>query len=267
MQTIQIDNNNSKLAYTNHGSGDPILFIHGIYASQRQWTQQINHFVPNYRVITCDLRGHGQSSVTKDRYSVKMFATDLIALLDHLQLERVTCCGHSFGGLVAQELALTHPDRIRGLILAETLYGVTSTPWEAITSYSLNMWLPQIFGIKNYAGMMAQFFGLYTPGGAAYIMDEVARHLDDVDNQQNILNASLSFDSRWRLHNISCPTLLMIGQYPHILPVYWHNWEMYWRIRRSRLKVVSGAGHMLFWDNPSAFNQAITEFMADLPAN
>jgi pimeloyl-ACP methyl ester carboxylesterase len=265
MQTLQIDS--AKIAYEEQGQGDPLLFIHGIYASQRQWVQQVNHFAPTHRVITCDLRGHGQSSASSDRYSVILFANDIIALLDHLELERVTCCGHSFGGLVAQEMALTHPDRVRALILAETLYGVSSTPWEAVTSYSLNVLVPQLVGTKSYVEMMARYFGLYTPGGAQFIINEADRHLDDPANQQNILNASLAFDSRWRLHQIKCPTLLMIGQFPHILPVYWHNWEMWWRITNAQLKIIPAAGHMLFWDNPLAFNQTITNFLAELPAN
>ena len=264
METLQIGN--AKLAFSNHGQGNPILFIHGIYASQRQWFQQIDYFASNHQVITCDLRGHGQSSATKNPYTVKLFADDLIALLDHMGLEQVTCCGHSFGGLVAQELALTYPDRIRALILAETLYGVSSTPWEAMTTYSLNIWAPEVLGVHNYVELMAQYFGIYTPGGKAYILREAERHLDDLHNQKNILNASLAFDSRWRLQDINCPTLLMIGQYPHILPVYWHNWEMYWRIKNARLQIIPGAGHMLFWYNPSSFNQAITNFITQLPA-
>ncbi|MCB0193336.1 MAG: alpha/beta hydrolase [Anaerolineae bacterium] len=262
MATVTVDG--AAIAYENHGVGEPLLFIHGIYSSKQQWGQQVDYFKDKYRVITCDLRGHGQSSITHDPYSVSLFASDLIGLMDELGLEKVTCVGHSFGGLVAQEMALSYPERMRGIILAETLYGLSSTPWDAAAGMMWNFWLPKMFGVSNYADVMAKFFGVFTPGGADYIYKEVSEHLKDQTNQENIMMASLMFDSRWRLHHIDCPTLLMIGQYPHIPLVYMHNWEMYWRIYGAKLRIIPNAGHLLFWDNPTAFNQEMTKFLGTL---
>ncbi len=262
MSTLSI--NGIKLAYDNVGQGEPLLLIHGIYSSRRQWVPQVAQLKSKYRVITCDLRGHGQSSASTDSYSVKLFADDLVAMLDELGIDRVICCGHSFGGLVAQEMAISHPERVRGIILAETMYGVSSTPWEAAWSTWMNIWLPQTLGVENYVKMIAYFFGMYTPEGAAYIMSEAERHLTDQQNQQNIMQASLKFDSRWRLHQITCPTLLLVGQLPHVPLIWLHNWEMYWRIGYAKLTFIPHAGHMLFWDNPDAFNQAIDDFVAEL---
>ena len=256
--------NGATIAYDNHGEGEPILFIHGIYSSRRQWDQQVAHFSNKYRVITCDLRGHGQSSSTPDTYSVKLFTEDVIALLDELGIDKVTCLGQSFGGLVAQELALSYPDRVRGIILAETMYGLCSTPWDSMAGMMWNVWLPKMFGVENYMGLISQYFGMYTPGGAAYIQQEAGRHMDDPANQENILMASLTFDSRWRLHKINRPTLLMVGQYPHIPMIYVHNWEMYWRIYGAKFSIIPQAGHLLFWDNPAAFNREVEKFVASL---
>jgi pimeloyl-ACP methyl ester carboxylesterase len=58
---------------------------------------------------------------------------------------------------------------------------------------------------------------------------------------------------------------LVVAQYPHLPLVYFHNWEMYWRIAGAKLKFIPAAGHLLFWDNPTAFNQTVTDFMRDLP--
>ncbi len=263
MSTLQI--NGTKIAYDDVGQGEPLLLIHGIYCSRQQWGRQVAAFENDYRVITCDLRGHGQSAASAGAYSIKLFAEDLLALLDELGLEKAICCGHSFGGLVAQELALSYPERVRGLILAETMYGLNSTPWEAVTTTMLNLWLPQMFGTQISMELAAHFFGMYTPGSTQYIQQEAQRHLTDSKNQQNILRASLAFDSRWRLQNIDCPTLLLVGQYPHIPLIIWQNWEMYWRIRQAKLTFIPNAGHLLFWDNPTAFNEAVGDFIQDLP--
>ena len=259
MSTLQI--NGTKIAYDEVGQGEPLLLIHGIYCSRQQWGRQVDAFKNNYRVIACDLRGHGQSAASTGAYSIKLFADDLLALLDKLGLEKVICCGHSFGGLVAQELALSYPERVRGLILAETLYGLNSTPWEAAAAAMVNLWLPDLVGPQTYLQLSAQFFGMYTPGGTSFIERELQRHLADAHNQQNILRASLNFDSRWRLHRIDCPTLLLVGQYPHIPLILWQNWEMYWRIRQAKLTFIPDAGHLLFWDNPTAFNEAVGDFI------
>jgi pimeloyl-ACP methyl ester carboxylesterase len=166
--------------------------------------------------------------------------------------------------LVAQELALSYPERVRGLILAETMYGLSSTLWDAAAGVMMNVWLPQMLGVNNYLELISNFFGMYTPGGVSYIRQELQRHLDDEKNQQNILRASLNFDSRWRLHQIDCPTLLLVGQYPHIPAILWHNWEMYWRINQANLTFIPNAGHMLYWDNPAAFNEAVQEFVSQI---
>lgn len=253
--------NGVNLAYDDVGKGEPLLLIHGIYSSRRQWGLQFKQLQDNYRLIACDLRGHGQSSASNDDYSVKLFADDLVALLDNLGIEKVVCCGHSFGGFVAQELAISHPERVRGIILAETIYGVNSTPWEATWGAFMNIWLPEAIGTENYVKMIAGFFGMFTPASAAYILEEAERHLTDPKNQRNIMNASLRFDSRWRLHQIQCPTQLLMGQIPHVPWIWWHNWEMYWRISGAKLDFIPNAGHMLFWDNPPAFNEAIAQFV------
>lgn len=262
MTSIKV--NGITLAYNNCGQGEPILFLHGIYCSRRQWQMQSEAFSEKYRVITVDLRGHGQSSSAAAPYSINQFAADLVGLLDHLELPQAVVCGHSFGGLVAQELALSYPERVKGLVLAETMYGLSSTPWEAAWAAAMNMWLPQVWGTRQHTQVLANFFGMYTPGSAAYILDEAQRHLADEPNQQNIMRASLKFDSRWRLHRLNCPTLLLVGSYPHLPLIHWQNWEMYWRIRGAKLKFVPKAGHLLFWDNPNAFNHAIEEFVAGL---
>jgi pimeloyl-ACP methyl ester carboxylesterase len=256
--------NDATIAYEVCGQGDPILFLHGIFVSQRQWQPQIAYFNPPYRVITCDLRGHGQSSTSSEPYSVTLFAGDVVALLDQLQIEQVVCCGHSFGGLVAQELALSYPERIRGLILAETMYGLNSTPWEAALAAWTHIWLPQIMGPKNYLKLMVSFYGMLTPGAIPYILEEAERHLADESNQRNIIRASLKFDSRWRLHRIGCPTLIMIGQLPHVPLILMQSYEMLWHIRQAKFAIIPNAGHILHWDNPKIFNKTIAGFLDEL---
>jgi pimeloyl-ACP methyl ester carboxylesterase len=256
--------NGATLTYNDQGQGAPIIFIHGLYASSEQWHIQAEQLKANYRVITVDLRGHGESSSTSGAYSVNMFADDVIALQDSLGLDKVTHCGHSFGGLVAQEIALSHPGRTNGIILAETMYGLCSNFMEATIAVWTNLLMPRIIGKENFAQMIATYFGMSAPGGYEYVLRQAERHLADEANQENIVKASLLFDSRWRLHKIACPTLLIVGQIPHVPVIQLHNWEMYFRISQAELTFIPMAGHLLFWDNPTAFNEAIVKFMTKI---
>jgi 3-oxoadipate enol-lactonase len=261
MPTLAI--NGTTIAYDDYGQGEPIVFIHGVFVSRHAWYPQINYFAQNYRVITCDLRGHGESGVTRNPYSVDLFAQDVIALLDSLGVERAACCGHSFGGMVAQELALSYPQRISRLILAESSYGVCSTPWDAALTQLATMGM-SLMGMENQVKLFANYFGLFTPNSTSSIQREGERHLKDPANFQNILKASLSYDSRWRLYRIACPTLILLGQYFHVPWIQFHSYEMLWWIRSARLKMIPYAGHVLNWDNPTAFNQTVKQFLTDL---
>jgi pimeloyl-ACP methyl ester carboxylesterase len=258
MPTITV--NGTTIGYDDHGQGEPILFIHGIFVSRETWYPQLNHFAQTHRVITCDLRGHGESAATYDRYSVTLFAKDIIALLDALGIEKIICCGHSFGGMVAQELALSYPDRVSKLILAESSYGVCSTPWEAALT-ELTNWCMSWVSLESQVQWFATYFGMFTPNATPAIQREGMRQLQNTKNFQNILQASLAFDSRWRLHRITCPTLILLGQYFHVPWIQFHSYEMWWWIRSAQLKLIPQAGHVLNWDNPTAFNQTITQFL------
>ena len=114
-----------KLYYEVQGSGDPLLMIMGLGGSLAAWspvlvTELARH---NFKVITYDNRGTGRSDKPAIKYSLEMFASDAIALLDELKIERAHIFGVSMGGMIAQELALNYPSRLRTLTLGCTTCG------------------------------------------------------------------------------------------------------------------------------------------------
>jgi pimeloyl-ACP methyl ester carboxylesterase len=89
--------------YESSGSGDPIVFIHGAWVNLRMWQPQVEYFSRSYRVITYDIRGHSETGGSaRRRYSMELFADDLVALVDALKLDKLSICGISMGGMVAQ---------------------------------------------------------------------------------------------------------------------------------------------------------------------
>ena len=100
------------LAYDDVGRRDgvPLVFIHGWTANRHRWDDQLGHFAGRYRVISLDLRGHGDSDLTPHPYTIGGLAREVLALLDGLGVDRFVPVGHSMGGMIALTLALEHPE-------------------------------------------------------------------------------------------------------------------------------------------------------------
>ena len=109
--------NNAELWYDIRGSGPPILLHHGYTASRVNWEPAAALLTDDFQVILMECRGTGASEHTRDGYSLEQYCADVVGLLDHLGLARVTFAGHSMGGGVGYLLGLDHPDRLNGLIL------------------------------------------------------------------------------------------------------------------------------------------------------
>ena len=109
--------NGIELHYEESGSGDPLLMIMGFGGDHQAWAFQVPAFAEGYRVITFDNRGAGQSEGPDVAYSTRMMADDAVGLLDVLRIERAHVLGVSMGGMIAQEVALNHPRRVRSLQL------------------------------------------------------------------------------------------------------------------------------------------------------
>jgi 3-oxoadipate enol-lactonase len=112
--------NGINLAYRVSGQGEPLIMIAGFTSSQTGWLLQRRAFSARYRTVTFDNRGAGRSDRPPGPYSMKMLAEDVTGLMDHLGIRQAHVLGLSMGGMVAQELAVTCPERVARLVLAST---------------------------------------------------------------------------------------------------------------------------------------------------
>lgn len=119
MSSVQLPDGN-RLHYHESGAGPAVVLIHGLADDHRLWRYQRPALQDRFRTIGIDLRGHGRSSKPAGPYSVPMFAADVLALLDALEIERVALVGLSMGGGTSQTFALAYPDRVRSLALVST---------------------------------------------------------------------------------------------------------------------------------------------------
>ncbi|MEV8544863.1 alpha/beta fold hydrolase [Streptomyces sp. NPDC051572] len=123
MPKLEVDG--AVLVYDDEGPRDgdggvPLVFIHGWTANRHRWDDQFAHFAVGRRVIRLDLRGHGESTGAGAR-TVGELAADVVALLDHLEVDRFVPVGHSMGGMIAQTLVLDHPERVERMVLVDSI--------------------------------------------------------------------------------------------------------------------------------------------------
>ena len=113
--------NGTTINYLDSGTGPPLVLVHGLGLTHHMWHPQIEHFAVHHRVIAVDVRGAGASGELSGGQPVlETQAADLDALLAHLDIDRVVLCGVSYGGVLAQEFALNHPDRLAGLVIVDS---------------------------------------------------------------------------------------------------------------------------------------------------
>ena len=248
------------LFFTEHGSGSPLLLIHGLMVSSEMFSPVIEHFASRHRVIVPDLRGHGQSRALPPPYTVVQLAADLSRLLNHLGIRSAAVLGYSQGGAIAQQLVLDHPSQCDRLVLACTYAFNMTTSREKLEGHLFPL-LVQLFGLPRMAKIV---FSL----GAKHLSRECASWLTGImaDQDQELMvtawRAAMAFDSRNRLREIRCPTLVVAGSRDNAVPIH-HAQMLHQGIVGSELVIVSGADHALIWTRPDELMRVVDAFLAD----
>jgi pimeloyl-ACP methyl ester carboxylesterase len=246
------------LYFTDRGSGPPLLLVHGLMITGEMFEPVIEHFSARHRVIVPDLRGHGRSRGLPPPYTAAQLASDLSRLLDHLGIGTTTVLGYSNGGAIAQQLALDYPRRSDRLVLACTYAFNMATLREKIEGHLFPL-LVQVFGIKRIAKIV---FSL----GAKHLRKERANWLAAIMASQDqklmviALREALAFDSRLRLAEFRCPTLIIAGSNDDAVPIH-HAKMLHDGIAGSRLVIIDGADHALIWTHPSELVRVTEEFL------
>ena len=115
--------NETGLYYEEHGSGEPLILIQGFAGGSNAWFRQVPVLEKHFRVITFDARGLDKSDVSKVPYTIPVMKWDIVCLMDHLEMPKACILGTSLGGLVAQAVAIEHPERVTKLVLVSTSSG------------------------------------------------------------------------------------------------------------------------------------------------
>ena len=266
MPTIKI--NNTDIYYEDSAPNDkqkPImLFAHGLLWSTRLYDKQVAHFKRDYRCITFDFRGQGQSEITKDGYDMDTLTQDAIGLMDALNIKQCHFVGLSMGGFVAQRIAINHPERLLSLTLLETSADPEAS--DNVPKYRQLMTAIRWLGMKRVSKkVMPIMFG------STFLKDKsrkaeckewlkmlVSNHKTGVIKAtEGVINRKGVYG---QLDKISTPTLIVVGDEDAATP-YPKSERMHFAIKGSKLAIIKGAGHTATVEEPEQVNTVISEFL------
>ena len=272
MKSGSIEANGQKLYYEIRGQGEPLLVISGLSGDITGWGLQIKAWREHFQVIAFDNRAAGRSSPAAGRssratgpYTIAEMAADANAVMDGLSIESAHVMGASMSGMIAQELALAHPGKVRKLVLVCTMaqmsrYAVSFVdPWRWIVNHDA---AGEILPAHIITWCMTHSFQqdrgavdtlVQQMLAAPYPQPPVAfgRQADALSNH----------DALSRLAGIRQPTLVIVGDQDLLTPP-WAAREVAQAIPGAQLQVLAGGGHCLFWEIPDKFNQTVIDFLS-----
>ncbi len=249
---------NTRLYYEIGGEGPTVVLLHPVGLDSSCWSLQVEALIPGFRVVRPDFRGHGRSDVTPPPYTLGGLAADVHVLLQQLQQTPAHVIGLSLGGMVAQVLALEHPEDVRSLVLADTN---STLPPEARRAMIERGEVAIRGGMASV--LESTLTRWFTP---AFLGSEVVARCrerllaDDVQGWAGGWQAISGVDTDPRLGEIRVPTLVMVGELDVSAPVTRAR-ALAERIPGATLQVVPGAPHMAPLERPELFNPPLVDFL------
>lgn len=235
--------NDIQMYYATYGdpANPPLILLHGGLGNADYFVNQIPAFSEDYYVITADSRGHGRSTMSEQQIGYALMASDVLALMDYLNIESADLVGWSDGGIIGLDIAINHPERLHKLVA----YGANYNP----------------SGVRSDVGDNARFNAYIEMAAGDY-----ARLSPDPDNFDTFLE---NIGNMWatepnyteeQMRGITVPTLILDGiEEEAIYPE--HDLEMAMLIPNADLVLMGGVGHFAMWEATDEFNEIILAFL------
>jgi 3-oxoadipate enol-lactonase len=228
----------------------PVVLLEGAGGDIPGWGPTVDSLSARFRVVGYDFRGNGRSSAPDGIWTMSTFVADTMALLDHLGIETAHLYGQSFGGMVAQEMALSHPSRVRSLILAATHCG---GPQRRLARLKV----PKD---KPYLALFSESFVRNRPDRVQEHQRLAARNPQSPDAARRQWEVIQRFDACERLRGLGVPALVLHGTDDRLVDV--GNARLIGeRIPGARLVLLENVGHVYQWERPEEADGAVTEFI------
>jgi len=235
--------NDIEMYYAVYGEGDPLILLHGGLGNADYWANQVPAFAERYQVIVADSRGHGRSTRSDQPYSYQLMASDVLALMDHLQIDRASLVGWSDGGIIGLDLAINHPDRLDKLFAFGANYNVGGLRGDVADSEVFNAYIEK-------AGTDYERLSKTPTEYEAFL-----QAIGEMWSTQPNYTAD-------QLRSISVPTMIADGAHDEGIKQE-HTKEMAELIPGAELLIMPDVSHFAMWQKPAEFNRAVLDFLAE----
>jgi pimeloyl-ACP methyl ester carboxylesterase len=237
---VEVDG--AKIYYATFGTGTPVILLHGGMGNSDHWSHQVPALADKLQVVVIDSRGQGRSTRTKAAPSYDMMANDVLAVMDHLKLDKAAFVGWSDGGEIALKLGIHHPDRVTKLFVFGANYDAK--------------------GSKPRAGKLPATFSIYSAKCRADYrrLSKTPKQYDDHVRWLSPLWRNPMGFSQDQLRSITAPTIVADGEHDEII-VLAQVEEMARLIPNATLEVFEGTSHFTLWQDPTSFNKVLVDFL------
>jgi 3-oxoadipate enol-lactonase len=265
---VKITVNGINVNYTLEGppSGPVVMLSNSLASNLTMWDPQMPVLTSHYRVLRYDTRGHGDTDAPAGPYSLEELAEDTRGLLHALGIPRVHFVGLSMGGMIGQSLALHHPELLQSLVLCDTMSRV---PTEAKALWEERIHTAHSRGMEALVeATIARWFTAPFRAQRTDVVDKVRTMIRATPPQgyAGCCHAIAALNLTERLNAITLPTLVIVGEDDPGTPVAASR-VIHEQIQGSELVILNAAAHLSNLEQPEAFNQALTRFLARHAAN
>lgn len=251
-------NNGVRIYWEEHGSGSPVLLIIGLSFTHEMWFRVLPSLTRKHRVILFDNRGVGRTDVPDGPYLISQMARDALAVLNAANISAAQVVGASMGGMIAQELALSFPERVKSLMLGCTSHGGLLARWPRFTR--LDFQLP---GADRSARLSLVPLLYSSSTSKERILEDVSVQGRCTCTRRGGLNqfaGILLWSSFLRLPRIAVPTLVAHGSEDRLIPPQ-NGRVVASRIPGAQFHLIPNAGHMLMTDQPEFCGNLMADFL------
>ena len=214
--------NDIEMYYEIHGQGEPLALIMGLRRNLEWWYRQIPELSKHFKILAFDNRGAGRTDQPEMDYSIRLFADDTAGLMEDLGFDAAHILGISMGGYIAQELAINHPEKVRGLILGCTGCGgdrAVQMSRERMEKFVANRGLtPEQILRKDMDLYFSDRYIRENPHDIEEFVEISFRYYQPPEAFFRQFAACQAHDTADRMERISAPTLIMAGDDDPLVP-------------------------------------------------
>jgi len=256
--------NGTRLHYRDEGTGEPLVFVHGLGSSGQDWAKQAEAFADRYRVITFDVRGHGQSEKPDGPYSIPLFAADTAALLRALEAVPATIVGLSMGGMIAFQLAVDAPDLVKRLVVVNSMPEAKLDSLRDRWIYWSRRLVSSLLGMRATGELIAR--RIFPKPEQGTLRHEFIERWAANDKQAYL--ATIDAIAGWsvvdRLNDITCPALVVAAADDYTPVAVKRDYVD--RMPNATLEVIEDSHHATPVERPMTFNRVLEAFLQSTDA-